>query len=73
MIVSVQSYSGYKADERPEAIRFKDRVVRIQEVVDQWFSPGAQYFKVKAEDRYTYILKHALGQDVWTLKLMEKS
>ncbi len=73
MRVSVQSYSGYKADERPEAILFDERTVRILDILGRWYEPGAEYFKVKADDLYIYILKHELGQDMWTIEYMEKT
>jgi len=73
MTIAVKTYSGYKADERPETIQFKDRSTRVLEILDQWYSPGSQYFKVRAEDLYIYLLKHDIGQDTWTLEYLEKS
>lgn len=72
MTVTVRCRSGYKAEERPEEILFGERTTRVLEVLDRWYSPGMEFFKVTAEDRYTYILRHDLGQDAWFVEFMEK-
>jgi len=37
------------------------------QVEDQWYSPGAIYFRVLAEDGNYYLLRHDEGQDFWTV------
>jgi hypothetical protein len=59
-------------NEAPQAVEGIERA-DILEIIDQWYSPGSQYFKVKAEDLYIYLLKHDIGQDTWTLEYLEKS
>jgi hypothetical protein len=73
----VECYAGYRADERP--VRFwvetprrgasasPPHVYEVKEVLDQWYGPGYQCFKVLADDGNLYILRHHHDEDVWTL------
>jgi len=63
----VQCYAGYRADQRPERFTFRGRKYEIDEVEDQWYSPGAIYFRVRGRDGNYYVLRHDEGQDVWTV------
>jgi hypothetical protein len=65
--VRVECYSGYIADERPERILFETQTLEIAEVEDRWYSPGATYFRVLAEDGDRYVLRHDDAQGVWSL------
>ncbi len=70
MQLKVESYAGYKADERP--LRFTPlvpgaRTFEVKEILDQWYGPGYQCFKVRADDANLYILRHSAPDDVWTL------
>ncbi len=65
--VRVECYSGYKAEERPLRIVFDAQTLEIAEVEDRWYSPGATYFRVKAEDGDRYVLRRDDAQDVWSL------
>ena len=65
--VRVECYSGYKAEERPVRILFEERTLEISVVEDRWYSPGATYFRVLAEDGDRYVLRHDDAQDVWSL------
>ncbi|HUN62657.1 MAG TPA: hypothetical protein VMU53_11740 [Candidatus Sulfotelmatobacter sp.] len=66
--VEVESYAGYKADERPMRLRLGDRSLEILEVEDRWYSPGETYFRVRVEGGDRYVLKHVQAQDVWSLE-----
>jgi hypothetical protein len=71
----VECYAGYKAGERP--LRFSlvppgesrpaPRSYEVKEVLDQWYGPGCQCFKVLADDGNLYILRHDQTEDTWTL------
>lgn len=68
MRVEVESHSGFKADERPLRFRLGERWLKIEEVADRWYDPDAIYFRVRAEDGSTYILRHVEGGELWTLE-----
>ena len=67
----METYSGYKADERPVAFTLGDRKLLVVEVVDRWYDPSVDYFKVKADDGGVYILGLYRGgreDNHWELK-----
>lgn len=39
----------------------------VKEVLDQWYGPDYQCFKVLADDGNLYILRHNHPEDTWTL------
>jgi hypothetical protein len=69
--LKVECYSGYKADERPVRFCFGEKpgaqVFEVREVLDQWYGPGYQCFKVLADDGNFYILRHHQEEDSWVL------
>ena len=65
--VRVETYSGFKADERPVRLHLGDRTLEVTAVEDRWYSPGETYFRVLTEDGDRYVLRHTEAQDVWTL------
>lgn len=75
MNVRVECYSGYKVEERPVRFQLDEHDHVVEEILDQWHSPDATYFKVRADDGNTYVLKHALSpqQDLWTLESFRRS
>lgn len=69
----VECHAGYRADERPLRFELRGRLFEVTEVEDRWYSPGAIYFRVRAEDGNFYILRHDEGMDVWTLDAFRTS
>ena len=65
--VEVECYAGHRADQRPTRFKIRDRSFDVVEVEDQWYEPGAIYFRVCADDGNHYILRHDEAQDRWTL------
>ncbi len=50
MRVRVQCYSGYKAEERPARFQLDGYDHIVEDILDQWQSPDAIYFKVRSDD-----------------------
>ncbi len=75
MQVRVESYSGYKADQRPLCFYLRDRKYQVEEVLDQWYGPEDTYFRVRAEDGNIYILRHAHTgpRGSWTLESFRRA
>jgi hypothetical protein len=72
--VSVECYSGYKADEYPKCIIREGVRLPILQVIDRWYQrenisgfPAADYFKAGMEDGSQCIIKHDLDNDTWYL------
>ena len=57
MKLSVQTYSGHKADERPVRFALDSHEYTVEAVLDRWYSPDSVYFKVRAHDGNVYILR----------------
>ena len=66
-ILRVETYSGFKADERPLRLHLVERTLEVASVEDRWYSPGETYFRVLTEDGDRYVLRHTEAQDVWSL------
>ena len=66
--IHVESYAGYRADERPLRLRLEQQVLEIAEVADRWYSPGETYFRIVVANGDHYVLRHMEAQDVWTIE-----
>lgn len=69
--IVVEAYSGYKADERPVAMRLGGRRIAVREILDRWYGEDHAYFKLAAEDGTVYIIRQDRCADTWELILME--
>lgn len=67
MELKVETYSGYRADERPLRFLLGEHWRQVVEVVDRWYGPGDQYFRVKADDGDLYILRLDEETQQWSL------
>jgi len=47
--VAVESYAGFKADERPVRLKLGGETLPVVEVEDRWYSPGETFFRVRVE------------------------
>jgi hypothetical protein len=68
VLVRVEAYSGFKADERPLRFQLGERWLQVEEVLDRWYDPHAIYFRVRASDGALYVLRHSAPGDRWTLE-----
>jgi hypothetical protein len=68
MKISVQSYSGYKADERPIKFWVSERPLFVESIEEQWRGTDSVYFRVRADDGRMYVLRHSETVDEWTLE-----
>jgi len=70
--ITVKTYSGYKADERPTSFVIGTQEFEVKANLDRWYGEGYGYFKLKADDGYIYIIRHDMEDDQWELVKMEK-
>jgi hypothetical protein len=66
--VRVECYSGQRADERPLRFSVGERAYKVERLDDKWYSPGATFFRVLADDGNVYVLRHDEGADTWTIE-----
>jgi len=70
--IRVECYSGHRADERPLRFELGNRIYHVEYVDDRWYSPGAVYFRVRADDGHTYVIRHDEERDSWTLEAFRR-
>jgi hypothetical protein len=71
--LQVESYSGYKANERPTLFSLKDKRVGIVDIIDRWYGADHDFFKVLADDGRVYLLKwHRLTDEWFLVKVVER-
>ena len=66
--VQVETYSGYKADERPVRVTIDGVATEVVEVEDRWYSPGATFFRILLANGQRYVLRRTEAQEVWVLE-----
>lgn len=71
--ISVECYSGHRANERPLAFTLRHRRYEIKEIVDRWYEggidparPEVHYFKVQTEEGQVFLLRYDLRRDAWS-------
>ena len=69
--IRVECYAGYRGEESPLRFFLNQRQVDIVTIIDRWLAPDHRYFKVKATDGATYIIRHDVSADHWELTLYD--
>ena len=71
--IEVESYSGYKANERPTLFYLRSTRLGIADIIDRWYGTDHDFFKVLADDGRVYVLKWKRVTDEWFLvKVVER-
>lgn len=72
--ISVESYSGYKADEYPISFYWNNKKFEIEEILDRWYQRDitvdwltVNYFKVRTTTNLKFIIKHDIEIEGWYL------
>jgi hypothetical protein len=73
MKIKVNSYSGYRADERPMTIFIEGKAFDVKEIKQHFIREGfdgqrLEVFKVKINDGSIYTISHNLVNDEWFLE-----
>ena len=58
-------------EEVPRCLWFGSRAVTVSAVVDRWLAPSHRYFKLRGDDRATYLIRHDVPTNSWELILYE--
>ena len=67
--VGVDCYAGHRGEQTPRSLILGDRSVAVAEVLDAWLAPDYRYFKLRAADGDTYLVRHDERSDVWELTM----
>jgi hypothetical protein len=68
LAIYVDSYSAYKANERPRQFVLDEDIFEIEAVEQQWRTPDAAFFKVRTNSGKHYLLRHNETEDQWALQ-----
>lgn len=75
--IPVETYAGYKADERPVAFVFRTHRYEITEIIDRWYEGAVQtgtntvdYFKIRTSTGELFLLRHRASPDLWSLSVL---
>ena len=71
--LKVECYSGYRADQRPVRFFLRELALEVKAVEDQWTSPSARYFRVRASDGNIYILRQDEICGEWSLSAFRRT
>jgi hypothetical protein len=66
--VHVDAYSGYRANERPVRFALEGRTYDVAEIESRWYSPDADFFRIRTSDGDLYLLRYERTDDAWTLE-----
>ena len=69
--IKVNSYAGFKGEERPVSFMIGDKTFQVTDLLDSWYGEGHDYFKVSADDNCVYILRYDRQLDEWELTMMD--
>ena len=61
MAARVETYAGYKADERPLRFNWNGRMLQVASVLQRWIEPQEACFRVLADDGREYVLRRRRG------------
>jgi hypothetical protein len=67
--ITVECYAGHRGEQTPRVIVLGDRRIEVTEVLDQWLAPDHRYFKIRADDGDTYLIRHDPGAGSWELTM----
>lgn len=65
MELRVECYAGFRGKQEPRQFWLGERRLTVCENVDRWIEPGRRWFKARADDADTYILRHDDGSGAW--------
>jgi len=69
MELGVETYLDQDGVEKLRRVRFDSREIEVTENIDQWYGADYRYFKIKAHDGNTYIIRHNEIRANWELTM----
>lgn len=67
MKIRVECYAGYRGEQEPRAFTMGERRSQVVDILDRWISPGHRYFKVRADDGRTLVMRYDSASDEWDI------
>ena len=72
LAIDVECYSGHRGEQTPRTILLGGRRIEVTEVLDAWLGPDHRYFKLKADDGDTYLVRHDVRSGRWELTMFRR-
>ena len=69
----VEAFAGYKGEKTPRSFTLEGRTLRVEQVIERWYSDTHSYFRVTASDGQRYVLRFDLDEDWWELIMLERT
>jgi len=69
----VECYAGYRGEQEPRSFVLGETRFAVLEILDRWLEPRHRYFKVKADDGRTFILRHDTLAGEWDLAALVRA
>jgi hypothetical protein len=69
--IEVIAYSGYRGEETPRIMNFRDKKIEIKEILKRWVEEGVgnrerkRFFQVKGKDGFEYKIYCSEGSMEW--------
>ena len=70
--VIVEAFAGYKGEKTPQSFTLEGTALRVERIVDRWYSDTHSYFRVSASDGQRYVLRLDLDEEYWELVMLER-
>jgi len=76
-VIRVDTYNGFKSNEKPSSFIFQGKRWRIAEIIDRWYDSGIKagrqkydYFKILTDAGQQFILRYNEKYDSWAVKII---
>jgi hypothetical protein len=69
--IEVIAYSGYRGEETPRTMIFRDKKIEVKDILNRWVEEGAgdrerkRFFRVKGTDGFEYKIYYSEGSMEW--------
>jgi hypothetical protein len=67
--IGVECYAGHRGEQTPRTLILGARRIAVADVLDAWLAPDHRYFKLKAADGDTYLVRHDERSNTWELTM----
>jgi len=67
----VEAFAGYKGEKTPRSFTLEGTSLRVERIVDRWYTDTHSYFRVNASDGRRYVLRLDLDDECWELVMLE--
>jgi hypothetical protein len=68
----VEAFAGYKGEKTPRSFTLEGTTLRVERIMDRWYTDTHSYFRVRASDGERYVLRLDLDEDCWELVMLER-